>query len=187
MRVYLSFILSRQLTQLSVYHPRCCNCAVFCLRVSNFLCSRFTISFSQNKNGNAAPAFYSISQHCSQFSVLSCLILQICSNALCSNRIHNLVSCSNRSCQRSIETSSSNLRAQKNQFEQQQNELFTKKSAIESYEPRLKDAQLEVENEREKLKLAEQQKKRLGYDLFCERKTVDELKAEVQSDKTHLQ
>lgn len=91
------------------------------------------------------------------------------------------------SSQRSIETSSNNLRAQESQFEQQVKELFREKNAIESYEARLTDAQLEVGNEREKIRLAEQQQKGLEHDLLCERQTVDELKVELHRDRTHLQ
>ena len=43
MRVYLSFTVSRHLTQFSAYHPRCYNCVVFCLPVSYFVSSCFEI------------------------------------------------------------------------------------------------------------------------------------------------
>ena len=44
--------------------------------------------------------------------------------------------------------------------------MFTEKNTIELYEARPRDAQLEVENERKKLRLAEQQQKLLEHDLF---------------------
>ncbi|XP_022982130.1 myosin-9-like [Cucurbita maxima] len=91
------------------------------------------------------------------------------------------------SSQKSLVSSRKKTEEQEGLLEKKMAELEEQKKIINAYMSSLKDAQIEVESERVKHRVAEAKNKELGRDLFREKKLTDELQQQLKRERSSLQ
>ncbi|KAF5456746.1 hypothetical protein F2P56_026192, partial [Juglans regia] len=91
------------------------------------------------------------------------------------------------SSQKSLASSRQKMEEQEVQLEKQLTELEERKKNVMSYMVSLKDAQIEVESERVKLRVAQARNKELERDLSMEKELMEELQEELNKERTSLQ
>lgn len=91
------------------------------------------------------------------------------------------------SSQKSLASSRKQMEQKEHLLEKQHVELEEQKKSLTSYMTSLKDAQIEVETERVKLRVTEARNKELERDLSMEKELVEELQNELNKEKSSLQ
>ncbi|XWS26212.1 hypothetical protein CRYUN_Cryun26dG0011900 [Craigia yunnanensis] len=90
------------------------------------------------------------------------------------------------SSQKSLASSRQQMEQQEQLLEKQLEELEEQKRSVASYMESLKNAEIEVESERVKLRVAEARNKELERDLSVERELIEELQEELKIEKSSL-
>ncbi|XWS17825.1 hypothetical protein CRYUN_Cryun33cG0101300 [Craigia yunnanensis] len=90
------------------------------------------------------------------------------------------------SSQKSLASSRQQMEQQEQLLEKQLEELEEQKRNVASYMESLKNAQIEVESERLKLRVVEARNKELEGDLSVERELIEELQEELMKEKSSL-
>ncbi|KAG6407992.1 hypothetical protein SASPL_130994 [Salvia splendens] len=104
-------------------------------------------------------------------------------------RVKKLISdvkCELVSSQKVLASSKEKMESQDRLLEEQLNELEELRQSIMSYLPSLRDAEVEVENERVKLRVAEAQNEELKRDLLLEKELVAELQTTLDKERSAL-
>ncbi|KAB2019961.1 hypothetical protein ES319_D07G033700v1 [Gossypium barbadense] len=91
------------------------------------------------------------------------------------------------SSQKSLASSRQQMEQQEQLLKMQLEELEEQRKSVASYMESLKNAQIEVESERVKLRVVEARNKDLGRDLSVERELIKELQEELKKEKYSLQ
>ncbi|KAF8393166.1 hypothetical protein HHK36_021407 [Tetracentron sinense] len=91
------------------------------------------------------------------------------------------------SSQKSLASSRLKMEDQEHQLEKQLAELEEQKFIVMSYITSLKDANIEVESERAKLRVAEARNKELEWDLSMEKELMDQLQTELNKERSYLE
>jgi len=91
------------------------------------------------------------------------------------------------SSQQSLASSRYKMQVQEGLLEQQLAELADQRESVMLYMENLKDAQIEVENERTKLRVAEALNKELEHDLSVEKELMKKLQEELKKERASLE